>query len=515
MNSLQGKQTDCHSLPVPRPALASRFASAGFIILITASLLFSGCAVGPDYKKPQAAVMPTTYKEGTNEWKLAEPQAHLPKGAWWELFGDTELNRLEQKAAAANQELKIAVASFEQARSLLDIARAGRFPRLDLSSSAVRQRDSANRPINGISNGRADTYNNYNAALDLSYELDVWGRVRRGIEAAAATVQADAADVESVRLAIQAEVANDYFNLRTLDAETILLKSSIEVFKKSLQLTRNRRAGGIATDLDVSEAETILKTTEAQVPVIALQRARTEHALAVLTGQPASSFAEPEKPIDLAPPTIPFGIPSELLERRPDIAAAERRMAAANAGIGVAKAAFFPTIKFNGLAGLQSVDIGTLFNWPSRIWAVGPSIKLPIFEGGENRANLRRVQAVYDENVARYRQSVLVAFADVEDNLAAQHLLATEQEAEAAALKSAQKTLEIANNRYHAGLVTYLEVATAQNAALDRERTHVRLRGEQLVSVVALIKSLGGGWQAPKQFSDARARVGSETIAKP
>jgi multidrug efflux system outer membrane protein len=492
------------SIPMPNRSLTGRIGK--FILPLATSLIFVGCAVGPDYKKPQSVDIPPNYKEGTNEWKVAEPRAHLPKGPWWELFGDAELNRLEQEAAQANQQLKAAVASFEQARSLLNIAQAERFPRVNLASSAIRQRDSANRPINGVSNGKPDTFNNYNVALDLSYELDVWGRVRRSIEAATATFQADAADVEAIRLAIQAEVANDYFNLRTLDAESSLLKSSIEVFKKSLELTRNRRAGGIATDLDVSEAETILKTTEAQVPVITLQRARTEHALAVLTGHAASTFSEPEKPIDLGPPAIPPGIPSELLERRPDVAAAERRMAAANAGIGIAQAAFFPTIKFNGLGGFESVDIGTLFDWPSRIWAVGPSIKFPIFEGGENRANLRRARAAYDENVARYRQSVLVAFADVEDNLAAQHLLATQQAAETAALKSAQKTLEIANNRYHAGLVTYLEVATAQNAALERERTNVRLRGEQLISAVGLIKSLGGGWQMSRQVSDARTR---------
>jgi multidrug efflux system outer membrane protein len=305
--------------------------------------------------------------------------------------------------------------------------------------------------------------------------------------------------VETVRLAIQAEVASDYFTLRALDAENALLRSSVEVFRKSFDLTRNRRAGGVATDLDVAQAETVLKTTEAQLPDITLQRVRVEHALAVLTGQNASTFHVSEETSTPQTAVIPAGLPSELLERRPDIAAAERRMASANASIGVAEAAFFPTIQFRGLAGFQSVDAGTLFDWPSRFWAIGPALTIPLFQGGQLRANLRGVEAVYGQNVASYRQTVLVAFAEVEDNLAAEHLLATEQTAELAAMQAARKTLEIASNRYRAGLVTYLEVATAQNTALDLERTSVRLRGEQLVATVALIKSLGGGWQAPEQ----------------
>jgi outer membrane protein, multidrug efflux system len=466
--------------------------------------LIAGCKVGPDYNRPEAAVIPPAYKEGTNGWKVAEPQAHLSKGAWWELFQDAELSRLETEATQANQELKAAVAAFDQARELLNVARSGYFPQLNTGPSFTRERDSANRPINGISLGRSSTYNNFSVPLDLSYELDVWGRVRRSVEAAAAAQQASADDLASVRLSIQAEVANDYFNLRALDAEFALLRSSVEVFQKSLDLTRNRRAGGIATDLDVSQAETILKTTEAQLPAIALQRAKTEHALAVLLGKPASSFTMAEMTFLAQPPVIPGGMPSELLERRPDIAGSERRMASANADIGVAKAAFFPTIKFNGLAGFQSVSASSLFDWPSRFWSVGPSVNLPIFQGGQNRANLRRSEAAWLETVARYRQSVLVAFSEVEDNLAAQNLLGSEQEAEDAALKSSQKTLDIANNRYRAGLVTYLEVATAQNAALDRERENVRLRGERLVTTVSLIKSLGGGWETSKQISSAR-----------
>ncbi len=273
-----------------------------------------------------------------------------------------------------------------------------------------------------------------------------------------------------------------------------LLLESVQVYRKSLELTRHRRAGGMVSDLDVAQAETVLKTAEAQLPDVALQRARYKQALAVLTGKNASLFDLPEKPLDLSPLTIPPGLPSELLERRPDIAAAERRMAAANANIGVAAAAFFPTIKFNGLAGFQSGDISTLFDWPSRFWAIGSSLSLPLFEGGQLSATLRQAKAAYEETIAKYRGTVLTAFADVENSIAAEYLLATEYEQDLAALQAAQKQLELANNRYRLGLVTYLEVAAAQNMALGAERTAARLRGQQLVATVSMIKSLGGGW---------------------
>ena len=312
-------------------------------------------------------------------------------------------------------------------------------------------------------------------------------------------MQAAADDVESVRLALQAEVAADYFTIRALDADKALLLSSIEVYRKSLALVRNRRAGGMVSDLDVAQAETVLKTAESQLPDNALQRAKFEHALAVLAGKNASLFHLPERALDLEPLVFPPELPSELLERRPDIAGAERRMAAANANVGVAKAAFFPTIKFNGLAGLQSghvgdLGVGPLFDWASRFWAIGPSLTLPLFQGGQLSANLRQAKAAYEETVARYRQTVLNAFADVENNLSAQYLLANQYEQVKGASKAARKQLEIANNRYDAGLVTYLEVATAQNTTLGIDRSAMRLSGQQLVAALSLIKALGGGW---------------------
>jgi multidrug efflux system outer membrane protein len=472
---------------------ARSLARACQIIALLVLTVLSGCAVGPDYQRPEATTIPPAYTGVSDEWKIAVPQAHLPKGNWWEMFEDAELNSLEAEAVAANQDLKAAAARFEQARALVDVAQSGLFPRLGISFQPVWQHDSINRPAGGHP---GQTYDTYTVPFDLSYELDLWGRIRRTIESATAQAQASADDVESVRLAIQAEVAADYFAVRTLDADKALLLSSIHVYHRSFKLVRDRRAGGMVSDLDVAQSETVLKTTEAQLPDTVLQRAKFEHALAVLTGNNASLFRLEERPLDLGLFTIPSDLPSELLERRPDIAAAERRMASANANIGVAKAAFFPTIRFSGQAGLQSGDMGTLFNWPSRLWAAGPSLSQPLFEGGRLTANLRQAKAAYEETVAKYRGTVLAAFADVENNLAAEHLLTSEYEKALAASQSARKQLKIADNRYRAGLVTYLDVATAENVALGTERTSVRLRGQQLVAIVALIKSLGGGWQA-------------------
>jgi multidrug efflux system outer membrane protein len=475
-----------------------KLAPHGIVVAMIGALL-AGCAVGPDYKRPEATTLPAAYAGATNGWKIAEPQAHLSKGHWWEIFGDAELNRLETNAVAANQELKAAVASFDQARAVTDVTKSGLFPHIGLSPTVTAQRNSFNQPVLARPAGRSNTfaYADLLVPLDLNYEVDLWGRVRRRVESAQSLQQADADDLEAARLSIEAEVATDYFTLRALDAEKALLSSSIEVFRKSLELTQNRRVGGIASDLDVAQAETVLKTTQAELPATMLQRAQFEHALAVLVGQPASTFMVTERPLNNIPPTVPPGLPSQLLERRPDIAAAERRMASANADIGVAKAAFFPAIELNGLAGLESLHAGSLFNWQSRLWSIGPSLTMPIFDAGQNRANLRLARAAYDEMVANYRQTVLAAFADVEDNLSAQILLADQSEAETAALQAARKQLDIADNRYRAGLVTYLEVAIAQNTALGIERTAVQLRGQQLVATVALVKSLGGGWQDP------------------
>jgi multidrug efflux system outer membrane protein len=462
---------------------------------LLALALLAGCTVGPNYVRPEATTIPATYAGGDG-WKVAQPRAQLPKGNWWQLFGDPELDALETRAASANQQLKAAVERFSEARATTDIARAGLFPSVSLSGSYARQQSSSNAPsvTTGRAVGQAGTFDDFTVPLDLGYEIDLWGRVRRSIESARAQAEASADDLEAVKLAIQAEVAVDYFTLRALDSAQVVLRSSSQVFSKSLDLTRNRRAGGIASDLDVAQAETVFETTQAQLPAVALQRARLEHALAVLVGRTASTFRISERTLSMAPPSIPSGLPSELLERRPDVSAAERRMAAANAEIGIAEAAFFPSVQLNGLAGLESVNAGTLFNAASGFWAVGPSLHLPIFEGGRLRAGLRLTQAAYEEMVANYRQTALAAFSEVEDNLAAQGLLASQYDAQSKALLAARKQLEVANNRYRDGLITYLEVAAAESTALNVEFGTVQLQGQQLVAAVTLVKSLGGGW---------------------
>ena len=476
--------------------------------LVLVFLGLAGCTVGPDYHRPAALgtnAVPAVFTDPNAGWKTAAPSAHLPRGAWWEVFGDAELNRLEILATDSNQELAAAAARFEQARALVNVALSGLFPQVSAGPSYTRQRTSANQPQSGHAAGASYTYNTFTVPLEAGWEVDLWGRVRRQVESARAQLAAKADDAAAAQLAVQAEAATDYFALRAFDAEYDLLVRNAETFRRSLELTRHRRAGGIASDLDVAEAESQLKSIEAQLPAVDLQRTKLRHALATLCGQPATGFAVAAVGTTATEaPVTPVWLPSELLERRPDIAAAERRMAAANAEVGVAQAAFYPRVQLNGLAGFQSLNAGTVFNGSSRLWAVGPSLDLPLFTGGRNRAQLAAARAAYDANVAGYRQTVLSAFQEVEDQLAAQRMLAAQLEVESAALIAAQRTLEIANNRYKAGLVTYLEVAIAQSAALAHERTVVQLRAERQAASVALIKAMGGGWPGGATFLTPR-----------
>jgi multidrug efflux system outer membrane protein len=468
---------------------------------IFAAVIFAGCSVGPNYRRPAAfksEPLPPAFGEGdsTNQirWKPAQPAAHRPRGAWWEIFNDAELNRLETLAATNNPGLAAAAARLDQARALSATARANFFPMLSAQPSFTRQRTSVNAPQNGKPAGTPYTYDNFLAPLELSWEVDLWGRVRRQFESSRARLAASADDLAAAQLALQAEIAADYFTLRSLDAGRAIVADTIKTYRRSLELTQNRRQGGIVTDLDVAQAETQLRVTEAELPALDLQRANLRHALAALAGKPATGFQIAPPPAAGEIPAAPASLPSELLQRRPDIAAAERRVAAANADVGVAASAFYPSIQFNGLAGFQSLDAGTLFNWPSRVWSLGPSLSLPLFTGGLNRTQLAAARAAYDETVANYRATVLTAFQEVEDQLAAENFLAQQLAAQTAAFQSAQHTLDIANNRYNAGLVTYLEVATAQSAALQQQRAVVNLQGQQFVTAVNLIKSLGGGW---------------------
>jgi NodT family efflux transporter outer membrane factor (OMF) lipoprotein len=481
---------------------------SSFVIRHSSLFLLAGCSIGPDYHRlsalgtnatPSAYSIPLSATNST-EWKVAAPAAQPPRGPWWDVFHDPELDRLESLAQINNQDLAAAVARFDEARASVNIARSDWFPQVQLDPSYARQRTSFNEPQNGESARAAHTYNAFNLNLQAAWEIDLWGRVRRQVEAARARLAASADDLGAINLAVQAEVATDYFALRALDSEYDLIQRTAEAYRRSLELTLNRRKGGVASDLDVSQAETQLRATEAQLPALQLDRSRLTHALAVLCGQSATSFSlTPAALPSGQTPAVPAALPSQLLERRPDIAAAEKRMAAANADIGVAEGAFYPRLTLNGLAGFQSVDSSTWFDWPSRLWAVGPSLELPLFTGGRNRAQLAFARASYNETVANYRQTVLSGFQEVEDQLAAQVLLESQINAQTAALTAANQTLRIANNRYKAGLVTYLEVATAQSVALNVERTVVQLRGQKLVATVGLIRALGGGWQSQSQ----------------
>jgi multidrug efflux system outer membrane protein len=452
--------------------------------------------------------MPATFSGATStnagDWKPAQPSAHLPRGSWWEMFGDSELNRLEGLATTNNQQLAAALANFQQARALVGVSRADFFPQISADPTFNRQHISANQSAGAGSSSHGGTFNTWTIPLDASWELDVWGRVRRAVEGARARMTASADVIESTKLTIQAEVANDYFSVRALDAQYQLLEETAVAYRRSLELTQNRRKGGIATDLDVSLAQTQLATTEAQVPAVQLQRANFLHALAVLCGAPAPAFelsatrgalGADQKAFD-AGTGIPVAVPSELLEHRPDIASAERLMAAANADVGLAHAAFYPRLMLNGLAGLASIDASTLFNWESRVWSVGPSLSLPIFTGGRNRAQLAASRAAYDAAVANYRQTVLSAFQDVEDQLAAQRLLALQSEKESLALNSARRTVDISMTKYKGGVITYLDVVVAQSAELNIEQTVVQLNAQRLAASVSLIKALGAGWAA-------------------
>ncbi len=467
----------------------------------TVAMLLGGCAVGPDYNRPapfgaNAAPSAFTVAPDTNagQWKLAQPSAHLPRGAWWELFGDPELNRLETLASTNNQQLAAALSNFQQARALVDVSSAGYFPQLSANPSFTRQRTSANQSSRSGVAGSSFTFNTFSVPLDAAWEIDLWGRVRRAVEGSRARMAAAQDDLESLRLTVQAEVAIDYFTLKSRDAQQRLFEETAVTYRRSLELTQNRRQSGIASDLDVSQAETQLRAAEAEIPAIDLQRASLRHALATLCGQPATTFELAETTNTIHAPSIPVSLPSELLERRPDVAAAERRMAAANADVGVANAAFYPSVTLNGLAGFQSISASTLFNWESRLWSVGPTLSLPLFTGGRNRAQLASARAAYEATVANYRQTVLSAFQDVEDQLAAQRLLSRQSEAENAALKSARRTLDISLNRYKGGVITYLEVATAQSIALSHEQTVVQLNATRLNASISLIKALGAGW---------------------
>ena len=461
--------------------------------LFAGLMLLSGCAVGPRYSRPPAPV-PTDYKETPPNWKPAQPSDQVLRGKWWEIYQDPQLKTLEEKINISNQSLKAAQAQFAQSRATVRYDRADYYPTITAGVSATRERLSTNRPLAKFGGGV--TTNDLVIPVDMSYEPDVWGRVRRTVEAARADAQASLADLELVSLSVHAELAVDYFQARELDAEAQLLDSTVASYAKQLELTENRYKGGVASQVDVAQAQTQLETARAQAIDVREQRTQFEHAIAVLIGEPASTFGLPTVALNATPPVIPPGLPSELLERRPDIAATERQMGSANARIGVAKAAYFPLFNLIPSAGFESTTIVNWLSGPSGFASVGASAVVTAFDVGRRRAASDQARAAYDQTVANYRQNVLTAYQEVEDNLAALRLLEDESSTQTAAVAAAEHSLALSSNRYRGGVTTYLEVITAQTTALANERTAVQISGRRMVDSVLLIKALGGGWNA-------------------
>jgi NodT family efflux transporter outer membrane factor (OMF) lipoprotein len=459
------------------------------LVVGMAILLLSACAVGPKYKTPTVPT-PPAYKE-IGEWKIAQPSEQNLGGNWWEIFRDPQLNALEQQIDVSNQNLKAAVAQYQQARAALRYARADYYPTVSTAPSATREKYSENRPGTAA---RGTTFNDFVLPVNVSYQANAWGRVSKNVESYRDQAQASAADLAVVNLTMHADLAIDYFAARTLDAEEELLQNTVTQYEQALQLNEERYKGGLASEVEVEQARTILETTRAQLVDVGVARSQYEHAAAVLVGKPPAEFSLSPLPLTTPPPAIPVGVPSELLERRPDIAAAERLVASSNAQIGLAKTAYYPLVNIVASGGFESGTISTLLQGPSTLWSVGASAAVTIFDGGRRHALNDEAKAAYDTSVASYRQTVLNAFQQVEDNLAALRILEQEAGVQATAVQSAQRSLDLSNTRYEGGVTSYLEVITAQNAALSDELTAVNILGRRMASAVLLIEALGGGW---------------------
>jgi NodT family efflux transporter outer membrane factor (OMF) lipoprotein len=474
--------------------------------LMGSLILLAGCEVGPKYVKASAPTTPS-YKEAppesfkeSGQWKSATPSDQALKGKWWEAFGDPQLDALEEQLTVSNQDLKVAEARLREARAVVRANRAAQFPTITVGPDISGVRQSANRPYFS----KTSTTGDFVLPFDLSYEVDLWGRVRRSVAAAREETQATAADYATASLSLHAELAVDYFELRSADAQKRLLDDTVKAYADALQLTQNRFLGGVAPKSDVAQAQTQLQTTRVQDTDVTVARAQYEHAIAILIGKPPAELNLPPAPLDLQPPVIPVGVPSQLLERRPDIAAGERRMAEANQQIGIARAAYFPTITLNGSAGFEGTSLLNWFDWPSRFWAVGPQALETLFDGGRRRAATEGALAGYDGTVASYRQTTLTAFQQVEDNLAALRILEGEAQQQQEATASAEESLQLFTNRYKGGVDTYLQVINAQTIALANERNNVDILRRRMDASILLIKALGGGWnvsELPKEAS--------------
>jgi NodT family efflux transporter outer membrane factor (OMF) lipoprotein len=461
----------------------------------------AGCRVGPNYVRPQAAA-PPAYQEApadatqTGNWKIAAPADPTMAGQWWQLFSDSDLNHLEEQVATANQSLKAAEANFRAARAAVSVSRSFLAPTISVGPSISAVRESANQPYvtKGNVNGGDGSFN---LPIDLDYEVDLWGRIRRGITAAREQAQASAADLATARLSLQAELALDYFNLRATDAQLQLLDDTVKAYQEALKLTQDRYDEGITPLSDVSQARTQLQAAQVIRTDLGNDRAASQHAIAILIGEPPANFRldpSPSATDHNALPTIPVALPSQLLERRPDIASMERHMAAANEQIGITQAAYYPTLSLSASAGFLGTSALNWFTWPSRFWAVGPMLTQTIFDAGRRKAGVAIAQADYDATVANYRQTVLTSFGQVEDNLAALRILQTEAEQQHEATHSAEQTLDLFQTRYQGGVDTYLQVITSQTAALENERNDIQIQLRREQASVLLIKALGGGW---------------------
>lgn len=487
--------------------MGSRRESMLGIVLAAAGLLFSACAVGPKYRRPDVQT-PPSYKEqapGSDQWKTANPSDGALRGNWWELFGDAQLNQFEQMVAVSNQNVKQADARFRESRALVAFNRANYKPAITSQPAINSTYTSHTLGARGFGGGQ---FTQYNLPFSVSWEPNFWGRVSLAVENSIAAAQASAADLENMRLSMQADLAADYFQLEGLDMEERLLSDTIAAYDKALQLTVVRHTSGVASRTDVVQAQTQLDSARALLTDLGVSRAQFEHAIAVLTGQPPSTFTIPPGQIRSVPLPIPPGLPSQLLERRPDIAEAERVVAEANAQVGLAQVAYYPSVVLAASGGLQSSSITKWLTWPSRIWAVGPSMAQTLVDFGRRHAQAQQVAAAYDAAVATYRQTVLSSFQEVEDNLAALRLLAQEAVQQDAAVKGAEESLQLEIDRYKAGTASYLEIITSQTIALTNERAAVQILQRRMTAAVQLIRALGGGWDSsslptPEQLSSS------------
>ncbi len=467
--------------------------------------LLAACSTQPPYERP-AMDVPEAYKEGvagSAVWQAAQPMDSVPD-AWWTLFNDEVLNLLQQQAQEANQNIALSVARLRAARAAVDSSRAALWPTLGASAGATRSRSNSAVTANGTVNTSSYEVTNYNAGLSASWESDLWGRLSGGVDSARASAQASADDLAAMRLSVQASVAQTYFSLRAADAQARLLRETLDAYQRSWDLTRNRYRAGVASSADVAQAEAQYKSTQAQLIEAETSRAQLEHALAALAGRVPAAFSLPAMADLPEPPPVPVQLPSRLLERRPDIAAAERRVAAANAQVGVARAAFFPAITLSATAGYRSTSASNLLSAPNLVWSLGPALAASLFDGGARTAAVESARAAQDQAAATYRQTVITALQEVEDNLVAGAALEREQAVQAEAVAAAQRALDVANNQYRAGTVAYLNVLSAQATVLSARRSLIDVRNRRLAAVTTLLKNVAGRWEAEGSQPPAR-----------